>query len=254
MFSVGVDEIVKDFDRNIVGRQLGVQDALVAAQPRLRDIALDRCQVGGREGVLEPQVAVGIVAPGILAHLAVAVREEFVDGALHQRLGRADAVGGRFEGEVHVVERAADAFNAAERIAEQTQYFFDFGRAHVRLLAQQVVDMVLIHSQVRLTQPALQRRFVQRQDFGLGEGDSRHKLPGQPLRLPDHALYVFVIAIALLPHVGVHVDGPNAPRDRLKKVEPGRQPVGTLRERALVLRDFADGADRRGVLLAPGVE
>ena len=141
---VSVDEVVKNLDRDIARRQLGMQHAFVAAQPRQSHIAFDRRQVSGGEGVVKLEVAVGIVLPGALTGLAVAVAQQLIARALHKWLRRALAVLGVVKAQVHIIQGAADALDAPQGVAQQAQRALDFRRQHMRFLAQQVVNMMLV--------------------------------------------------------------------------------------------------------------
>ena len=109
-----LDQVVEDLDRDVVGRQRGVQGGLVAAHPGIVDILLERGGQGGGHGVLELQVAVGVVLPGGAAHGPVGVGDQAADAGLAD-LQRA-AIGGdrRLEGQVGVVEGVVDR-RAAEK-------------------------------------------------------------------------------------------------------------------------------------------
>ena len=145
-----LDQVVENFHRDIVGSQRGVQGGGIAARPGVEHILLDGGGQGGGEGVLEVQVAIGVVLPGGAAHLPVGVGDQGSDAGLTDlQLG---AIAGlrRLEGQLGVVEGVIDGCGGEEWVIGHRQHLLHLTGAHMGLAFLQPVDVVGEESQPRL--------------------------------------------------------------------------------------------------------
>jgi len=125
-----------------------------------------------------------------------------------------------------------DAFCRSERVNDLAEEFLDLGRADMRLLALQRIDIMCIDREAgRLGDPAAQGWEPNRQDFGLGEGDGRHGASVQRHSAVVHGGGDLIGGVHLVLVAGIDVDAAEAAQGAfcvLQVVGEGRWPIAKV--------------------------
>ena len=180
------------------------QCGIVASRSHLEDILLDGSRQVCSERVFVREVLIGVAFPGRAPGGAVGAGEDALQCTLRHRQFRAVAACRRGETEIRVGQHLGHGPGAAEGVGEHAEQLFHFRRAHVRLLAEEVVDVVGELRQTRLGgDPRAQRVLADAQQFGIEEGRRRQHLPEDALRLPGRCRRRLVIQVNRMMEVSV---------------------------------------------------
>jgi hypothetical protein len=136
---------------------------------------------------------------------------------------------GRIERDFGVGQDAGRRLDGAERRADHAEHFLDLVGPDVRLLAEQVVEVVGIRPQARLTrQPVVERGAANVENFGLGEGRRAGEQAVQAARLLGHRTRALIGRVDGLRHRGVDVQAVDAAEQVVTRLEPVGEHVGAV--------------------------
>jgi len=254
MLAEGLDEIVEDGLGDVLGKERCLQGGLVVARAHREDALLQRGDEARGERVFVRQVQVGAVFPGGATGLPVRAVEDFLQRPLGHGKLRAVAGNRRLELEIGVGQHAGGGLCAAEGIQQHAQQRFYLGRTHVRLLSEQVVEVVLHERQTGfLLQPALQRRFADGQQFGVEERCRRHRVSHQALSAAFSGSGPGIVHVHGVFHHRVEIELSHATQQLLEGGHGLEEHGGPFGEPALESAKGGDACQRGGEFGLPGL-